>query len=162
MAVEQLEDALKAYFDGRFHSAIVLAGAAEQLFAGHVLKHGMEPAWSQMRRTVTMIANGLLYRATGELGTTTEKEIGDLLNRAYNHSKHAGTKDHVIRMNPKFVARELIDRTVSNYDMLFERRDYSLPDIPLIQRFVHESVDQVQLEDDTSEILALDAPDGGA
>ncbi len=46
MAVEQLEDSLKDYFSGRFFSAIVLAGAAETLFAGYVLKQKMEPAWS--------------------------------------------------------------------------------------------------------------------
>lgn len=100
MAVEQLDDSLKAYFDGRYHSAIVLAGAAEQLFAGYVLKQNMEPAWSQTRRTITKIANGLHYRQTGEPGKATEKDIGDLLTHAYNNSKHAGAKDHVVQMNP--------------------------------------------------------------
>ncbi len=45
IAVEELEDALKAYFDARYHSAIVLAGAAEQLLAGYLLKNNQEPAW---------------------------------------------------------------------------------------------------------------------
>lgn len=50
IAVERVEDALKAHFDGRFHSAIVLAGAAEQLLAGYVAKHGLTPARIELRR----------------------------------------------------------------------------------------------------------------
>ena len=70
MAVEQLEDALKAYFDGRYHSATVLAGAAEQLFAGHLLKHKQEPAWTNMRSAATKIANGLKQSGGSEVPTT--------------------------------------------------------------------------------------------
>jgi hypothetical protein len=154
MAVEQLEDALTAYFNGRFHSAIVLAGAAEQLFAGYVLKHGMKPAWSQMRSIITKIANGLTQRETGTFGTTTEDDIGNLMNRAYNHSKHAGKKDHLVEMNPKFEAQELIDRAISNYDALFTRVEYDLPDIPLAQRFRMESVEHIHLESEAEELLS--------
>ena len=50
MAVEQLEDGLQAYFNGRYHSALVLAAAAEQLFAGYMHLHRIEPAFSNMRR----------------------------------------------------------------------------------------------------------------
>lgn len=153
MAVQQLEDALKSYFAGRYHSAIVLAGAAEQLLAGYVLKHRLEPSWSQMRRTVTKITNGLQLQGTGRTGTTTEKDIGELLNRAYNHSKHAGTKDHTVRMDPRFEARELIDRCISNFDMLFSRSDYRLKDIPQIQDLLRESLDVVQLEAEATELL---------
>ncbi|MBU1222789.1 MAG: hypothetical protein KKA22_06470 [Gammaproteobacteria bacterium] len=162
MAVEQLEDALKAYFANRYHSAIVLAGASEQLLAGYVLKHKMEPSWSQMRGAITKIANGLHQQVAGKPGMTTEKNIGDLLNRAYNHSKHAGTKDHIVLMNPKFEARELIDRCISNYDMLFARTDYRLQDIPLIQNFMHESINEVQFEDEATDILKPLASEGGA
>jgi hypothetical protein len=162
MAVEQLEDALKVYFEGRFHSAIVLAGAAEQLLAGHVLKNKMKPAWSQMRSAVTKIANGLEQQKTGKPGTTTEDQIGALMNRAYNHSKHAGTKDHAVYMNPKFEARELIDRTISNYDALFGLRDYDLPQIQLSQRFIQESLDEAQISSDAQELLAPVAGDSEA
>lgn len=34
IVVEELEDALQAYFNDRFHSATVLAGAAEEHFTG--------------------------------------------------------------------------------------------------------------------------------
>ena len=154
MAVEQLEDSLKAYFERRYHSAIVLAGAAEQLFAGYVLKERMEPAWTQTRRTITKIANGLHYRRTGEPGKSTEKDIGDLLNHAYNHSKHAGAKDHVVRMNPKFEARELLDRVISNYDMLLGCGTYDLPEISLFHDFIQEPIDEIRLEEDTAELLS--------
>lgn len=154
MAVEQLEDALAAYFSGRFHSAIVLAGAAEQLFAGYVLKHDMKPAWSQMRSVITKIANGITQRDTGAVGTTTEDDIGDLMNRAYNHSKHAGRKDHLVEMNPRFEAQELIDRAISNYDALFARLDYDLPELPLAQRFRMESIEDIHFESEAEEVLS--------
>lgn len=140
MAVEQLEDSLKTYFGGRYHSAIVLAGAAEQLFAAYVLKQNMEPAWKQSRRTLTKIVNGLHYRQTGEVGKETEKDIGDVLNHGYNHSKHAGAKDHVVQINPRFEARELLERVISNYDMLLECGAYELPDIPLFHDFLKEPI----------------------
>jgi hypothetical protein len=147
IAVEQLGDALKAYFDGHFHSAIVLAGAAEQLLAAYVQKHGLIPAYSAMRAAIVKIANGLKARDGNASRATTEKDIGDLMNRVYNNSKHAGTKDLVVWMDPKLAAQEVIDRAISNYDVLFARSEYNLPDLPLAQNFMMESVQQVQMEE---------------
>ena len=108
MALQQLEDALRAYFSDRYHSALVLACAAEQLFAGYVHSHGIEPAFSSMRRAIVRIANGLKAESADSFVPTTEKDIGDLLNRAYNHSHHAGKSQLQVRMNPKFEAQEAI------------------------------------------------------
>src|SRR5262245_43028542 len=106
IAAEQLTDALEAYFDRRFHSATVLAGAAES-------------------------------------------DIGDLMNRAYNHSKHAGTKDHTVWMDPESEAREFVDRAISNYDALFGHCGYHLPGLPLAQRFRQQYAKRVAfLEND--------------
>lgn len=147
IAVEQLEDALKAYFEGHFHSAVVLAGAAEQLLAGYVSKHGLTPAWSQMRSAIVNIANALKAQVGDTSSPTTDKDIGDLMNRVYNNSKHAGTKDHLVWMDPKLAAQEVIDRAISNYDVLFALGDYDLRDLPLAQRFMMESVEQVRIEE---------------
>lgn len=147
IATEQLEDALKAYFDGRFHSAIVLAGAAEQLLAAYVQKHRLTPAFSEMRAAIVKIANGLKARDGNTGRPTTEKDIGDLMNRVYNNSKHAGTKDLVVWMDPKLAAQEVIDRAVSNYDVLFARGDYDLAAIPLAQQFMMETVQHVHMEE---------------
>ena len=78
---------------------------------------------------------------------TTEKDIGDLLNRAYNHSKHAGKKDHVISFDPKFEANAIIDRAISNFDLLFSRPEYNLTDLPLAQQFRMESVEDITSEE---------------
>lgn len=75
MAVEQLEDALKMYFEDRYHSATVLGGAAEQLLAGYVMKYAMTPAYCRDRTTITMIANGLEEHAGIVCGRTTEKKL---------------------------------------------------------------------------------------
>ena len=154
IAVEQLEDALDAYFEARYHSAIVLAGAAEQLLAAYVLKSGMKPAWSQMRSAITKIANGLEQRKTGQPGITTEDDIGKLMNRAYNHSKHAGTKELSVYMDPRFEAQEIIDRTISNFDALSGLVEYELPVLPQAQRFIQESVDHVRFESNAEELLS--------
>jgi len=150
MAFQQLEDALTAYFNDRYHSALVLAAAAEQLFAGYMHLHKLEPAFTNMRRIIVKIANGL--KGTAATNPTTEKDIGDLLNRAYNHSHHAGKTELELRMNPKFEAQETIDRAISNYDTLSSR--YDLPALPLAQRFVEESADGVALEAEIQELLS--------
>lgn len=146
IAIEQLEDALEAYFNGRFHSATVLAGASEQLLAGYVSKHRGIPAWVQERSLVTKIANGI--KGFKDVGTTptTEKKIGDLMNHAYNNSRHAGTKDHTLLFDPRSAAYDLIDRAITNYDMLLSRSDYELPDVRLVQRFRMEGLDGVRIE----------------
>ena len=152
MAVQQLEDAFQAYFNGRYHSALVLAAAAEQLFAGYMHLHKLEPAFSNMRRAIVKIANGLHSRSGAPFEPTTEKDIGDLLNRAYNHSHHAGKTELELRMNPKFEAQETIDRAVSNFDSLLFK--YDLPELPLAQRFVMESLDEAKIEVDLEEVLS--------
>jgi hypothetical protein len=146
LAVQELDDALRCYFERRHHSALVLAAAAEQLFAGYVIKHGGTPAWRQDRLTITKIANGLRSLDDGsEHEGTSEKDIGDLLNRAYNHSKHAGKSDLTVEHDPVFEAQAALDRAITNFDFLCGRVEYSLPDLPLAQQFRMESVQGVPL-----------------
>jgi hypothetical protein len=143
IAIEQLEDALEAYFTGRFHSAIVLAGASEQLLAGYLLKYGQTPSWVQTRNVVTRIANALRDESDEE--PTTEKKMGDLLNRAYNNSKHAGTSDHTVLMDPHFEANAVIDRAITNLDALEAQGVAGLREMPLAQRFMTESAASTNL-----------------
>jgi len=147
MAVEQLEDALKAYFDGRYHSATVLAGAAEQLFAGYLLSHKQEPAWTNMRSAATKIANGLKQQSGAVEDPTTLDDMGKVMNHIYNNSKHSGSKDHVLRFDAKLGAQQVIDRTISNFDALSGRAEYDLPVIPLAQRFMTESIEDIRGKD---------------
>lgn len=144
MAVQELEDALEAYFKGRHHSALVLAAAAEQLFAGYLLKYGLTPAYPQERSNITMVANAL--RTESDLEQTSEKGIGDLMNHVYNHSKHAGKNEHEVLMNAQNESRRVIDRAISNYDQLFTRLEHDLPDLPLAQRFLTDSISDVRIE----------------
>jgi len=140
IASEQLEDALSAYFSGRFFSALVLASAAETLFAGYVMKHGETPAWKRSRSIVTRIANAL-HLKSGEQPIS-EKHIGDLLNKAYNSSKHAGKDDHTVVMDPQFEANVALERAIENYDALERLGISGLPEMPLAQRFVQESISE--------------------
>lgn len=160
MAFQQLEDALAAYFNGRYHSALVLAAAAEQLFAGYMHLHELEPAFTNMRKTIVKIADGLKSASVTTEKRTTQKDIGDLLNRAYNHSHHAGKTELELRMNPKFEAQETIDRTISNFDALSSR--YDLPILPLAQKFIEESAGEIALEADIEDVLSPVVKTGGA
>lgn len=144
MAVEQLEDALQAYFDGRFHSATVLAGAAEQLFAGYLLKNEQQPAWANMRIAATEIAISLSQQDGSTQKPATLDKIGTRMNYAYNNSKHAGSKDHVLMIDAKLEAQHLLSRAISNFDVLAMRADYDMPAIPLAQRFMIESVTHIR------------------
>ena len=152
MAIQKLEDALRAYFDGRHHSALVLAAAAEQLFAGYMHSHKIMPAFSSMRTAIVKIANGLKDRSGGDFKPTTEKDIGDLLNHAYNHSHHAGKTELEVQMNPKFEAQETIDRAISDFDGLMFK--YDLAELPLAHRFVMESRDKATIEADVEDVLS--------
>lgn len=147
MAVEELEDALESYFKGRFHSATVLAGAAEQLFAGYLHEYKLKPAWNGERTIITKIANSL--RSDANEKPTTEDEIGNLMNHAYNNSKHAGKADHDIEIDAQKESQHVIDRAISNYDQLLSHPDPDLPDLPdlpLAQRFMMESISDVRVE----------------
>jgi hypothetical protein len=138
MAVQELEDALDAFFKGRYHSAIVLAAASEQLFGGYLLKYGLTSAYPHERSIITRIANVL--RAENDEKETSEKAIGDLMNRVYNHSKHAGKTELKIEMDAKDEAARVIDRAISNYDQLFTLVEHDLPDLPQVQRFRTETI----------------------
>jgi hypothetical protein len=144
MAVEELEDALECYFKGRFHSATALAGAAEQLFAGYLHKYGLKPTWNGERAIITKIANGLKSDANEK--PTTENQIGNLMNYAYNNSKHAGKADLDIEINAQKESQSVIDRAISNYDQLLSHPDFDLPDLPLAQRFRVESISDIPVE----------------
>jgi hypothetical protein len=140
IGVEQLEDALKAYYDQRYFSAIVLAGAAEQLLGGYVMKHGLKPSFVSMRSAATKIANGLNAQAGDNASRSTKKSIVDLMNFAYNNSKLAGKTELTVELDPQREAQDVLDRAISNFDALFGVREYELRDIPLAQRFVRDTI----------------------
>lgn len=144
MALEQLQDALEAYFNAHYHSSIVLSAAAEQLLAGYLLKHGIESAYTQDRSVIARMANALRSEADPE--ETSEKDIGNLMNRVYNHSKHADKSHHEVLMDAKEEARHVLDRAITNYDVLFSRVEYELPNLPLAQQFRMESIADVRAE----------------
>jgi hypothetical protein len=144
MAFEQLTDALDAYFAGRFHSAIVLGAAAEQLFAGYLYKYGLKPAYIHERSLITRLANALRYHSGDK--ETTEKDIGDFMNRVYNHSKHAGKADLEVWMDARDEARLVIDRAISNYDQVCLRPEHPLPDLPSAQKFRMETIRDLRAE----------------
>lgn len=144
MAMQQLEDALDSYLGARYHSAIVLAAAAEQLFSGYMHKYDLTPAYPHERSIITRIANALRTEADSE--ETSEREIGDLMNRVYNHSKHAGKDNLEVLMDAREEAGRVIDRAISNYDQLSSRLEHDLRDLPMAQRFRMESISNVRTE----------------
>lgn len=148
IGVEQLKDGLRTYFEGRYHSAIVLACAAEQLLAGYVMKHGGTPEWKRARGSMIKISNGLRdHRGDGDDSKpSSEKQIGDFMNHIYNNSKHAGKDGHTLLFDPRLEAQQIIDRAIMNYQEAFLRGDHDLPELPLAQKFLQESANEVTIE----------------
>ena len=73
--------------------------------------------------------------------------MGTVMNHACNNSKHAGSKGHVLRLDAKVEAQQVIDRAICNFDALAGRAEYDLTDLPLAQRFMMESVGGVRFGD---------------
>ncbi|MGZ8921891.1 MAG: hypothetical protein ACXW0M_00890 [Methylosarcina sp.] len=68
------------------------------------------------------------------------------MNHIYNNSKHAGKDDHTLKFDPKFEAQQVINHALINYQELFIHCEYTLPELPLAQKFFQESVDEVTFE----------------
>lgn len=75
------------------------------------------------------------------------EKIGDKLNFGYNHSKHAGKNDHTVPIDAKFEARQIIDRTLSNYDALSGIIEYDLPGLALAPSFYRELIKDSRFEE---------------
>ena len=107
IAEEQLETALRLYFEQRdYYSVITLAGAAEEIL-GKMLKHnGEENLLNSLVATTVDIS-----KLDGQ--EVTDKEIRDYANYARNRTKHFGVD--MEDFDEREEAKDLLSRAINNY-----------------------------------------------
>jgi hypothetical protein len=111
VAVQQLETALRLYFEGRdFYSVITLAGAADTILAQMLRIEGKEPRLEELKKATVEIARSLLGQEVSP------KWVADRANLARNALKHWDPDQPVrVSFDAKEEATDMLDRAVTNY-----------------------------------------------
>ena len=128
LALNQLETALRLFFDGRdFASVITLAGAADEIFGKLLFAEGKESSLETLKVAVVKI-HEKLYGEPGD-----PKQIANRANFAKNSLKHWDVGQPVIiKFDLEQEAKDMLARAIDNYWLLKE--DLS----PNMERFQRE------------------------
>jgi hypothetical protein len=140
IAIELLDRALQMYFEGNsYFASLHLAGAAEELLAAYVKKHGDTSSFESMRDFVVKLSKTDFIKSSinDDIVEVSAKNIGKAMNRAKNATKHMDTTDDdLIEFDAKAEAKDLLNRAVNNYYQLMSFMD--LEETRLLQRFNDE------------------------
>lgn len=126
---EQLEVALRLFFEGKDYFAVItLAGAAEELLGAYLKAKGQTTSQENLVRGAVRISSALPG------GPSKPKDIFKIANSPRNASKHMDdAADSQMRVYLKRDAADLLNRAVDNYYWLMEH--YDLPETELVGRF---------------------------
>lgn len=126
---EQLEVALRLFFEGaEYFAVITLAGAADELLGAYVEAKGEATSLTELVRGAVRISSAL----SGS--PSKPKNIIKIANYPRNASKHMDDEaDSKVRVNLKRDATDLLSRAVDNYYRLMQHHD--LPETELVGRF---------------------------
>lgn len=129
VAREQLEVALRLFFDGtELFAVITLAGAAEVLLGAYVKAKGDTTSLDDLIKGAVQISSVL----SGSPSKPTD--VVWIANYPRNAAKHMeDAADSVIWVDLKRDATDLLSRAVDNYCRLMRHHD--LPESELIERF---------------------------
>ncbi len=134
IATELLDCALRFYYEGDcYFAALHLAGAAEEVLAGHIKNKDktLVPALDSMK----LALSDFLGLENGHPKKLTEKRASDILSYAKNSTKHwQGKGDGYVDFDPEAEAKELLDFAITNYYQLMSSYT-SLKETELIRRF---------------------------
>ncbi|MFJ4194150.1 hypothetical protein [Pseudomonas sp. NPDC089534] len=135
VAVELLERALAAYFEGKyFFAALHLAGGADEILGVYVNRLGEESSFESLRDGAVKISSFL-----DEGRESSARDIAAIMNHAKNRTKHLDKiGDDDICFDPETETVNLLDRAVSNYYRLINY--FNLSETELISRFNKELV----------------------
>jgi hypothetical protein len=131
IATELLDRALRMYYEGdSYFAALHLAGAAEEVLAVYVKKHGGTSSFDSLKDAAVLLSKHL-----NDDGIESKPcEIKYLMNRAKNATKHMyGKKDSEVHFDAQSEAKDMLDLAVSNYYYLMSFID--LPETDLLRRF---------------------------
>ncbi len=141
IATELLDRALQMYYEGNsYFASLHLAGAAEEILAVYVKKHGGTSSFESMRDFAVMLSKTEIVKNIIDDGVEpTPKNIADIMNRAKNTTKHMNeTDDDLVRFDAQAEAKDLLDRAVTNYYHLMSFLE--LEETDLLRRFNAEVV----------------------
>ena len=126
---EQLEVALRLFFEGKEYFAVItLAGAAEELLGAYLKLKGQATSLEDLVKGAVRISHALPGTASRP------KDIFQVANFARNASKHMNDEaDSHMRIYVKRDATDLLNRAVDNYYRLMEH--YDLAETELVSRF---------------------------
>jgi hypothetical protein len=126
---EQLEVALRLFFEGtQYFAVITLAGAAEELLGAYVKAKGETTSLEELVKDAVLISSALSGSASKP------KDIFKIANYPRNASKHMDDgADSQLRVYLKRDAMDLLSRAVDNYYRLMQH--YDLPETELVGRF---------------------------
>lgn len=129
VATQQLDTALRLYFGRQeYFSALTLAGAAEEILAVYLKRHGQPNAFDEALDSSLRVYRWM-FGKEGSRG-----RMHKTVNRVKNASKHmAGKEDLSLRCNAREEAKQVIDRAVENYYRLMEYEEMN--ETPRIHRF---------------------------
>lgn len=130
LALQQLETALRLFFEGSdFASVVTLAGAADEVFGKLLFAAGKENSLESLKKAVAAIHE----RLYGEPGNPTE--IANRANLAKNSLKHWDIgQPLIVKLDLRQEAKDMLFRAIDNYWMLKETLS------PAMERFQRESV----------------------
>ncbi len=145
MALEQLETALRLYFEAEksYYSVITLAGAAEEILGKLLKENGQETALDTIKKAVRAVSE----RLRGE--ATTEKWVATRANNAKNRVKHGSpNQSKSVEFDAAEEAKDMLQRAIDNYYTLtsketekmlrFRRMHVSNNKLPLTSYFQKE------------------------
>lgn len=128
LALQQLETALRIFFEGGdFASVVTLAGAADEIFGKLLAADGRENSLEILKKAVVAI-HLKLYGETIEPGLIAERA-----NHARNNLKHWDrTQPLIVKLDLSQEATDMLSRAIDNYWALKEKLT------PAMERFQRE------------------------
>lgn len=131
---EQLEVALRIFFEGKEYFAVItLAGAAEELLGAHLKARGEMTTLEELVKGAVRISAALPGKPAQA------KDLFKVASYSRNASKHMDNAiDSTMRIYLKRDATDQLGRAVDNYYRLMEH--YDLPETELVGRFNHYRV----------------------
>jgi hypothetical protein len=149
VACEQLEVALRLFFEGKEYFAVItLAGAAEEILGKHVNAQGAKNSVQELVDGAARIKVALLNEEStkdhfpDETNSSSEQEdkkaLFSVANFARNAAKHMNAtdpNDAVIEVFPKKATEDLLNRTVDNYYRLMNYVDCCLQETESVRKF---------------------------
>ena len=157
IAAEYLHDSIALYKNGRYFSALTLAGASEEIMGKAIEQLPAAPAGEMTNcSALNAVIKATLHSDEIFGSMRTEKQIRDQMLKPKNRAKHYDSEqDDSIDFDLQYEAGELILRAITNYRIVLrdvsEHFGYEEEDIRVHQ--LHKLLTKRPIADVLAEIL---------